>query len=162
MVAGHGQMDFYITQVMSSHGAFNKYLFHMRLAESNKCVNWDRRGRDDDAWHTPFECPAFQLYREDVMTTLQQWVNNFFHRTVWSQLYGTKWPFFFALTMGYKMELVQEQWRRPTATVTQHPISDLTIPPPCLLLATRNMDSRWQPIPPQLWIQMGKCSRTNK
>ncbi len=31
---GHRQMNFYLTQVMSSHGALNTYLFHMKLAES--------------------------------------------------------------------------------------------------------------------------------
>ncbi len=62
---GHGQMNFYLTQVMSSHGAFNAYLFRMKLAESPDCSNCDRRGRDDDAWHTPFEYLAFRLYQEE-------------------------------------------------------------------------------------------------
>ncbi len=31
---GHGQMNFYLTQVMSSHGAFNVYLFCMKPAGS--------------------------------------------------------------------------------------------------------------------------------
>ncbi len=68
----HGQMNFYLTQVLFGHGAFNAYLFHMKVAESPECTNCDRRGWDDDAWHTLFECLAFQLYREDVMTTLQK------------------------------------------------------------------------------------------
>ncbi len=37
------QMNFYLTQVMSGHGAFNAYLFRMKLAESPKCINCDRR-----------------------------------------------------------------------------------------------------------------------
>ncbi len=57
------------TQVMSGHGAFNAYLFHMKQVESLKCANCDRRGRDDDAWHTLLEGPTFQLYWEDAMTT---------------------------------------------------------------------------------------------
>ncbi len=60
---GHGQMNFYLTQVVSSHEAFNTYLFLMKLAESLECTNCDRRMRDDDAWHTLFECLAFQLYQ---------------------------------------------------------------------------------------------------
>ncbi len=32
---GHGKMNFYLTQVMSSRGAFNGYLFRMKLAESS-------------------------------------------------------------------------------------------------------------------------------
>ncbi len=41
------------------------------------CSNCGRRGRDDDAWHTLFECPAFQQYQEDAMTTLQEMVYGF-------------------------------------------------------------------------------------
>ncbi len=55
---GHEQMDFYLTQVMSSHVAFSAYLFRMKLAESLECA----RGRDDDARRTLFECLAFQLF----------------------------------------------------------------------------------------------------
>ncbi len=40
----HGQMNFYLTQVMSGHGAFNTYLFRMKLADSPDCSNCDRRG----------------------------------------------------------------------------------------------------------------------
>ncbi len=72
MERGHEQMSFYLTQVLSDHEAFNAYLFRMKLAESPECANCDRRGRDDDAWHTLFECLAFQLYQEDVMTTIQE------------------------------------------------------------------------------------------
>ncbi len=68
---GHGQMN-NLMQVMSGHGAFNAYLFCMKLVESPECSNCDRRGWDDDAWHTLFECPAFKLYREEAMTALQK------------------------------------------------------------------------------------------
>ncbi len=36
---GHGRMNFYLTQVMSSHGAFNAYLFRIKLVESPDCTN---------------------------------------------------------------------------------------------------------------------------
>ncbi len=62
-------MNFYLTQVMSGHGAFNAYLFCMNSGNP-ECTNCDRRERDDDAWHTLFECPVFQLYQEDIMATL--------------------------------------------------------------------------------------------
>ncbi len=71
LVCGNGQMNFYLTQVMSGQGAFNGYLHHMKLVESHKCTNCDRRGRDDDNWHTLFECLAFQLYRKDTVIILQ-------------------------------------------------------------------------------------------
>ncbi len=57
---------------MSDHRAFNAYLFRMKLVDSPDISNCDRRGWDDDAWHNLFECPAFQLYWEDAMTTLQE------------------------------------------------------------------------------------------
>ncbi len=56
---GHGHINFYLVQVMSGHGAFNAYLFRMQLVESLECTNCDRRGRDDDAWHTLFEYTVF-------------------------------------------------------------------------------------------------------
>ncbi len=40
---GHGQMNFYLTQVMSDHRAFKAYLFRMKLEESPDCSNCDRR-----------------------------------------------------------------------------------------------------------------------
>ncbi len=62
-----GQTDFYLLNsgLMSGHGAFNAYLFHMGLADNPKCANCDRKERDDDAWHTLFECPAFQMFQEE-------------------------------------------------------------------------------------------------
>ncbi len=68
---GHGQMDFYLIRVMPSHGAFNTYLFYVKLEESPKSANCDRRGWDDDVWYTLFECPAFQLSLHK-MNTLQE------------------------------------------------------------------------------------------
>ncbi len=44
----------------------------MRLAESLECANCNERGPNGDAWHTLFKCSAFQLYWEDLMTTLQE------------------------------------------------------------------------------------------
>ncbi len=41
---GHGRMNFYLTQVVSAHGAFNTYIFRMKLMESSKCTNCNRRG----------------------------------------------------------------------------------------------------------------------
>ncbi len=59
---------------MYGHGVFNAYLFPIKLGESSVCANCDRKGQndDDDAWHTPFECPTFYLSQEDVITNLQE------------------------------------------------------------------------------------------
>ncbi len=138
---GHGQMDFYLTQVMSDHGAFNVYLFRMKLVESPKCTNCDRSGWDDNARHTLFESLAFQRYQEDVMSTLQEkseqplTLDNLVTIMLrsaegWNQIV------FVALTMFHKMELVWEGQRRSIASITQHPLLDLTIPR-CLPFATQ-------------------------
>ncbi len=116
--------------------------FRMKLAESPECTNCDRRGRDDDAWHTLFECPAFQRYPEDVMTTLQKkgeqpltldsLVTIMLKSTAgWDQVAA-----FVALTIHRKIEIVRERQKRPIAAATQHLMPDLAIPL-CLLLATQ-------------------------
>ncbi len=130
------QMDFYLTQVIHDHEAFNMYLFRIRLVESLKCANCDGRGRGDSAFHSLFECPTMQLYWENVMTTLQEMseqpltLDSFvpvISRSTkgWNQVAA-----FVALTMHHKMELAREQQRRWTV-VTWHPT------PTCFLLATQ-------------------------
>ncbi len=120
---------------MSVYGAFNTCLFHMKLTKSPDCSNSDRRGWDDDAWHTLFECLAFRLYWEDAITTLQDMGEEpltpdslvpimLKSADSWDQVAA-----FVALTMCHKMEIVWEQQRRPIATATQHPTLDLTITP---------------------------------
>ncbi len=131
---GHRQMNFYLMQVMSSHGAFNVYLFRMKLVESPNCSNCDRRGRDDDAWYTLFECLAFQLYWEEAMTALQKTGQLPLTRDSlvpimlknaegWDQVAA-----FITLTMRHKMEIAQEWQGWPIVAATQHPMRDL-IPP---------------------------------
>ena len=66
----HGELDFWLTQVMSGHGVFNKYLHRMGISTSPECSNCDIRGRDDDAWHTLFECPAFNDIREEAQRSI--------------------------------------------------------------------------------------------
>ncbi len=128
-------MNFYLTQVMSGNGAFNVYLFRMKLVESPDCSNCDRRGRDDDAWHTMFECPAFRLYQEDAMTNLQDMGEQtptpdslvlimLKSTDRWDQVAA-----FVALTMHSKMEIAQKWQRRPIAAAIQHPMLDLVISP---------------------------------
>ncbi len=94
-------------------GVQRLFIPHMKLAESPECTNCDRRGRDD-AWHTQFECPVFQLYWEDVMTNLQQMGDQPFtpNSLVLIMLKSTDgWDqvaAFVALTMHRKMKIAQE------------------------------------------------------
>ncbi len=125
-------MNFYLMQVMSSHGVFNAYLFHMKLVESLECANCDRRERDDDdAWQTLLECPAFQLYWKDAMNTLQKM------RAVCADG-RDQVATFIKLIMQHKMEIAEEWQKRPIAAATHCPMPHLaTHPSSGLLLATQ-------------------------
>ncbi len=134
---GYGRIDFYLSQVMSGHGAFITGLLHMKLAESPECSNCDNRGRDDNAWHTLFGCLALQLFREDVMTTLQEMSEepltpgslvSIMVRSAkgWEQVAA-----FVILTMHHKMELAHCQLLLPPSTRCR--ISPFSL---CLPLAT--------------------------
>ncbi len=120
---------------MSSHEAFKAYLFPMKLAESLECTNCERKGRDDDAWHILLECPAFQLYQEDVRTTLQKMGEQFLTQDSlipiilkssdgWDQVAA-----FVTLAMRCKMEIPWEWQRQPIAAANQYPMLGCAIPP---------------------------------
>ena len=49
-----GEVNFYITQFLSGHGYFQKYLNKMRKTEHPGCIYGD--ADDDDAEHTFFHC----------------------------------------------------------------------------------------------------------
>ncbi len=68
---GRGQIDFYLTLVMSGHGLFSVYLFCMKLVKSPECGNCNKRGWDDP-WHTLFDYLAFQQFQDETMTTQQE------------------------------------------------------------------------------------------
>ncbi len=71
---------------MSGHGAFNAYLFRMKLVDSPDCSNCDRRGLDDDAC-TPFlSVRHFNCTRRTKCPPYKRWVNSFLHQTIWSRL----------------------------------------------------------------------------
>ncbi len=87
---GHRYMDFYLSQIMFGHATFNAYLFRMKLVESPKCANGDRRRRDDAAWYIPFGCQGSSAVRRTWWPPYKRWVRSLLHQTVWSQsCYGT-------------------------------------------------------------------------
>ncbi len=109
----------------------------MKLMGNSECANCDRRGRDNDVWYSPFECPAFQLYQVDVITTLQEMGEQ--PLTVDSLVLimlksADRWDqvaTFVALTMHRKMKIALE-WHRRSVTAEQFPllvfaISNLTM-----------------------------------
>lgn len=50
----HGEVDYYVTQALSGHGCFNKYLYERRLKETGSCTYCN--AEVDDAEHTLFLC----------------------------------------------------------------------------------------------------------
>lgn len=57
-----GSIDFYTTQLLSDHGGFAVYLNRIERMEGTACFCCDRRV-NDDARHTLFECPAWEVQR---------------------------------------------------------------------------------------------------
>lgn len=61
----YGEVDYYLTQVLSGHGCFKKYLFSRRRAETSDC-NYCRL--EDTPEHTLFVCPRW-IERRTTYTT---------------------------------------------------------------------------------------------
>ena len=61
----HGEVDYYLTQALSGHGCFRKYLFDRRRAENPACPYC---GMVDDAAHTLFECKQWEENRRTFET----------------------------------------------------------------------------------------------
>ncbi|KAM8702448.1 hypothetical protein ACLKA7_001779 [Drosophila subpalustris] len=59
----HGQVDFYLAQVLTGHGCFKAYLFRFKHEQDPYC---DHCGGDviEDAEHSIFHCPLFTQERE--------------------------------------------------------------------------------------------------
>lgn len=56
----HGEVDYYLTQALTGHGCFGEYFFRIKKAASPSCTCGERV---DDAKHTLFACPMFNLRR---------------------------------------------------------------------------------------------------
>ena len=57
----HGEVDYYLTQVLSGHGYFRSYLFKMRKVRSPTCLYCG--AEKDDAEHTFFDCDRWSADR---------------------------------------------------------------------------------------------------
>ena len=72
MNRNHGQLNFHLTQVLSGHGCFNKYLHEkLRKVEQATCSHCNQ-GRDDGPQHTLFECEAWRRERDKLSRSLQE------------------------------------------------------------------------------------------
>lgn len=65
---GHGEVGFYLTQFLSGHGYFRRYLNRMNKVETPGCTYCGHD--DDDAEHTFFVCPRWTTLRETVTETV--------------------------------------------------------------------------------------------
>lgn len=61
----HGYTTYHITQALSGHGCFAAYLHRFGLLESARC--WFYGRASDDALHTFFECPAWEVQRAELV-----------------------------------------------------------------------------------------------
>ncbi|KAJ8964579.1 hypothetical protein NQ314_004883 [Rhamnusium bicolor] len=58
----YGKTDYYLTQALSGHGCFRKYLFERRRVETDACKYC---GEQDNAKHTLFVCSYWEEFRHD-------------------------------------------------------------------------------------------------
>lgn len=64
----HGEVDYYITQALSGHGCFNKYLYERRLKQTSSCTYCKTEA--DDAEHTLFTCQRWAEARNTFLSTV--------------------------------------------------------------------------------------------
>lgn len=57
----HGHLTYYLTQFLSGHGCFNKYLWRFKKRREAKCIYC--LYPNDDAEHTFFECERWHRQR---------------------------------------------------------------------------------------------------
>lgn len=61
-------MSFHLTQLMTGHGCFGKFLHRMEKRPDPSC---DFCGKEDDAFHTLRECPAWDSQRIRLQRKLE-------------------------------------------------------------------------------------------
>lgn len=60
----HGEVNYYLTQLLSGHGCFRAYLHKYKHVESPECPKCS--GELEDAEHVFFKCPRFVGYRRHL------------------------------------------------------------------------------------------------
>uniref|UniRef100_T1HT18 Uncharacterized protein n=1 Tax=Rhodnius prolixus TaxID=13249 RepID=T1HT18_RHOPR len=66
---GFGEVDYYLTQLLSGHGYFREFLRKMGKRSEGNCV-----GMRDDAHHTFFVCERWGRARRDLERRVGEWV----------------------------------------------------------------------------------------
>nr|XP_032520722.1 uncharacterized protein LOC116772601 [Danaus plexippus plexippus] len=65
----HGALSFRLTQVLTGHGCFGKYLCRIGREQTSQCHHCGD-GRNDTALHTLAECPAWAEQRRDLVAAI--------------------------------------------------------------------------------------------
>lgn len=66
----YGEVDYYLTQALSGHGCFNKYLFDRRRRDTSVCSYCE--ADEEDAAHTLFVCPRWSDCRRNFQTIMNE------------------------------------------------------------------------------------------
>uniref|UniRef100_T1HTB1 Reverse transcriptase zinc-binding domain-containing protein n=1 Tax=Rhodnius prolixus TaxID=13249 RepID=T1HTB1_RHOPR len=69
---GFGEVDYYLTQLLSGHGYFREFLRKIGKRSVGNCPHCS--GIRDDAHHTFFECERWGRIRRDLEERVGQWV----------------------------------------------------------------------------------------
>lgn len=64
----HGQVNFYLTQVLSGHGCFKSYLARFKIVDNAVCNHCGME--EDNAMHTLFDCNAWSTDRDSLREKL--------------------------------------------------------------------------------------------
>lgn len=64
----HGQVNYYLTQMLSGHGCYRAYLHKYKHEDSPECPTCP--GVNEDAEHVFFVCPRFDVQRSTWETVL--------------------------------------------------------------------------------------------
>ncbi|XP_068141777.1 uncharacterized protein [Drosophila tropicalis] len=83
----HGEVNFYLTQLLSGHGCFRSYLQRFRHETADECT-WCGSGIVEDAHHVAFLCPRFDEPRQSLCDEVGQRVTA--DNLVWLMLADVK------------------------------------------------------------------------
>lgn len=65
MARDHGEVNYYVTQILTGHGSFGHYLWRIGRRSTAKCFHCP--SNDDTLEHTISECPAWDNLRFDLI-----------------------------------------------------------------------------------------------
>ncbi|KMQ92346.1 reverse transcriptase [Lasius niger] len=122
MERGHGSMSFHLTQLMTGHGCFARFLHRIGKRVTRDC---DFCGEEDDASHTLRECPAWDTDRLDLKSSLGLG-RDFMLADVVKAMVASRanWKAFSAFAEKVMREKEEEERRRERALSSSFSIRD--------------------------------------